>query len=187
MRACKTTADLPVVINYKQTMGYCFSKAKQVEETGLVRIIQMNCSCLHREKGILTRWAACNGLGNSICIQHIYTFRINSLTHRDVPKTLDELLLFLVSAGICAWLTVNKFQYMENLDGVRSTSEWFTRYESALGRLYVIKTIWETIKLQWSWRFWFYRHDKLLALCYPFEQSCSPFELTLFSAPFRPA
>ncbi len=58
MQPCKTTADLPVVINYKQTTGDCLSKGKQVDETGLVRIIQMNCSCLHREKGILKRWAA---------------------------------------------------------------------------------------------------------------------------------
>lgn len=55
MQPCKTTADLLVVINYKQTMGDCLSKGKQVDETGLERIIQMNCSCLPREKGIFEK------------------------------------------------------------------------------------------------------------------------------------
>lgn len=58
MQPCKPAADLPVAINYKQTTSDCFSKGKQVNETGLLRIIQMNCSCLNREKGILKRWAA---------------------------------------------------------------------------------------------------------------------------------
>lgn len=84
MQVCKTTADLPVVINYKQTTGDCFSKGKQVDETGLVRIIQMNCSCLHREKGILERWAAEDGTSNSFCSQHIYEHGVNSL-QRHVP------------------------------------------------------------------------------------------------------
>lgn len=51
MQSCKTAADLHVVINYKLTTGDCLSKGKQVDKTGLVRIIQMNSSCLHREKG----------------------------------------------------------------------------------------------------------------------------------------
>lgn len=58
MQPSKTTADLPVVINYKQTTVDCLSKGKQVDETGLVRIIQMNYSCLHIEKEILKRQAA---------------------------------------------------------------------------------------------------------------------------------
>lgn len=86
MQRCKTTADLPAVINYKQTTADCFSKGKQVDQTGLVRIIQMNCSCLHTEKGILKKWAASDGTGNSCCSQRIYELRANSLIHSDMSQ-----------------------------------------------------------------------------------------------------
>lgn len=93
----KPAANLPVVINYKQTTADCFSKGKQVDETGLVRIIQMNCSCLHREKGILERWAAEDGTGNSFCSQHIYEHRVNSFIHRD----MSQLRMCFSSSSSC--------------------------------------------------------------------------------------
>lgn len=44
--------DLTVVINYKQTRGDCSSKGEQVDDTGLERIIKMNCSCMQKGRGL---------------------------------------------------------------------------------------------------------------------------------------
>ena len=40
-----------MVINYRHTRVDCPSTEKQVDETGLGRIIQMNCSCLQTDDG----------------------------------------------------------------------------------------------------------------------------------------
>lgn len=70
----------------------------------------MNCSCLHRERGIVKRWSVQNKMGNSFCSKHIYEHRVNSLIHRDMSKTLNVLLLL---SHVCRHLCVidyDKFQ-----------------------------------------------------------------------------